>query len=301
MRPGAAATAVDGLKLHRRVMRLDGRDYTVLSPRPGTRARFATNFFHQTWHILSDRAGAGLLARLLWGLSYERHPDTLIVIDRPFLDPTPFEGEAADPVVLVPRGLTPLSEAAARALRRALPLRSAPDGTVRWRTPGLDLALADVEGWSTKVRDDYRRGRDFAGLVTRRGGLVMLAAAPAELRCWAVDSARLGHDAGNDMDYTFLGEGCPAAGEVQIFGRYRAMVSSAVAARREVLAEDTGRDLPQTVRERIWQRSAEVRRRSARPAAGRAVRSRGAASGGRQRWVSRTRVAVAEPTRRVTR
>ncbi|MFC8448907.1 hypothetical protein [Kitasatospora sp. NPDC057223] len=250
-------------------MRLDGRDYTVLSPRPGTRARFATNFFHQTWHVLSDRAGAGLLARLLWGLSYERHPNTLIVIDRPFLDPTPFEGEAADPVVLVPRDLTPLSEAAARALRRALPLRPAPDGTVRWRTPGLDLALADIEGWHEKVREDYRRQRDFAGLVTRRGGLIMIAAPPAELRCWAVDAARLGEGTRYDSDYTYLGEGCPAEGEIQIFGRYRAMVSSAVVARREVLSEDTGEDLPQTVRERIWRRSAEVRRRTARPAAAR--------------------------------
>ncbi|MER8187864.1 hypothetical protein [Kitasatospora sp. NPDC094015] len=243
--------------------RLDGRPYTVLGLRPGTAARFATNHYHQTWHVLSDPSGARLLARLLWGLSYQRHPGTLVVIDRPFLDPTPFEGEPSDPVVLVPRDLTPLDEGAARALRRALPLGTAPDGTVRWRTGGLDRALADPEGWREQVRRAYRDGGDFRHLVTRRGGLVMVSAAPWQLREWAVDTAGLGGRGPYDSGHTFLGEGCVAPGEVQTFRRYRAMVSSAVVARREVLAEDTGLDLPQSVRERIWRRSAEVRRRTA--------------------------------------
>ncbi|MEV4615893.1 hypothetical protein AB0K43_25370 [Kitasatospora sp. NPDC049258] len=249
------------------MLRLDGRPYTVLGLRPGTAARFATNHFHRTWHILSDPPGAQLLARLLWGLSYERHPGTLVVIDRPFLDPTPFEGEPSDPVVLVPRDLTPLGEGAARALRRALPLGPAPDGTVRWRTTGLDRALAEAEGWGRRVRQEQRRGGDFRSLVTRRGGLVTVSAAPWQLREWAVDTARLGERGPDEMDYTYLGEGCFAPGEVQTFRRYRAMVSSAVVARREVLAADSGRDLPQSVRERIWRRSAEVRRRTA-PAPG---------------------------------
>ncbi|MFJ1702585.1 hypothetical protein [Kitasatospora sp. NPDC088346] len=78
-----------------------------------------------------------------------------------------------------------------------------------------------------------------------------------------MDTARLGERGPYDSDHTFLGDGCFAPGEVQTFGRYRAMVSSAVVARREVLAEDTAADLPQAVRERIWRRSAEVRRRTA--------------------------------------
>ncbi|WP_407915255.1 hypothetical protein [Kitasatospora sp. NE20-6] len=245
-------------------MRLDGREYTVLGLRPGTAAGFATNHYHQTWHILSDRHGARLLARLLWGLSYARRPGTLIVIDRPFLDPTPFEGEVSDPVVLVPRHLTPLDEGAARALRRSLPLRTPPDGTVRWRTFGLDQALADHDGWRGTVRDEYLHGGDFRSEVARRGGLVMASASPWELRDWAVSSARLGEHGPYGSDHTFLGEDCVGSGEVQMFRQYRAMVSSAVVARREVLAEDGGLDLPQTVRERIWHRSAEVRRRTAR-------------------------------------
>ena len=45
-RPGNAADTGARLKLHRRRMRLDGREYTVLGLRPGSPARFATNL-HQ--------------------------------------------------------------------------------------------------------------------------------------------------------------------------------------------------------------------------------------------------------------
>lgn len=234
----------------------------MLGLRPGTAAGFATNHHHQVWHVLSDRHGARLLARLLWGLSYARRPGTLVVIDRPFLDPTPFEGEASDPVALVPRRLTPLDEGAARALRRALPLRTAPDGTVRWRTYGLDRALADPGGRRESLREEYLRGGGLRSDVTRRGGLIVLSASPEELRDWAVECARLGEDTRYESDHTYLGEDCVGPGEVQTFRRYRAMVSSAVVARREVLAEATGPDLPQALRERIWRRSAEVRERT---------------------------------------
>jgi hypothetical protein len=55
----------DRLKLHRHELRLDGRDYTVITLRRGMDCRFSTNNFHQTWHILSDWRGARLLGRLL--------------------------------------------------------------------------------------------------------------------------------------------------------------------------------------------------------------------------------------------
>ncbi|GAA1226539.1 hypothetical protein GCM10009665_16340 [Kitasatospora nipponensis] len=298
-RPGSAgpAGAVDGLKLHRHRLRLDGRDRTVLSLRPGSTARFATNHFHGTWHLLSDPAGARLLARLLWGLSYERHPDTLIVIDRPFLDPTPFEGEPSAPFVLAPRDLTPLGDGAARALRRALPLAGPPAGTVRWRTPGLDLALTDPARWAEQVERESRRHADPRAVVTRRSGLLVFAAPPAGLRRWAVGVAGL-DTTRRPMDYTYLTDPAwHADGEVQVFRDYRAMVSSAVTARQEILAErEQEREqqpplppVPQwtgpgsstatattattagstgsggSLEERIWRRSAEVRdRRAAR-------------------------------------
>jgi hypothetical protein len=60
--------------VHRHLVRLDGREYTVITPRPGTGVSFSTNRYHGTWHVLSCLRGARLLARLLWGLAYQRVP-----------------------------------------------------------------------------------------------------------------------------------------------------------------------------------------------------------------------------------
>jgi hypothetical protein len=128
----------DRLKLHRRLMRVDGRDYNVVSLRSGARARFSTNRCHETWHILSDVYGARLLGRLLWGLSFQRRTGTLVVIDVPHLDTNPFDAEASDPIALVPSHLTVMPKQAARSLRHRLATPSKPDGTVRWHTWGLD-------------------------------------------------------------------------------------------------------------------------------------------------------------------
>lgn len=57
-RPGSSRTAGPTLKLHRRVVRLRDRDQTVLTLRPVAQARFSINYFHDTWHVLSDGHGA---------------------------------------------------------------------------------------------------------------------------------------------------------------------------------------------------------------------------------------------------
>ncbi|MCM6776790.1 TfoX/Sxy family protein [Nocardia sp. CDC159] len=56
-RPAAAGIFGDGLELHRHVGRWSGRAHTVITLRPGTRARFSTNRFHDTWRVLSDEQG----------------------------------------------------------------------------------------------------------------------------------------------------------------------------------------------------------------------------------------------------
>jgi hypothetical protein len=142
-RPGAGEKITDGRRLHRHLLRLDRREYTVITPRPGTGVSFSTNRHHDTWHVLSDLRGARLLSRLLWGLAYQRVPGTLVLIGPPLLDPDPFDAEPADPIALVPATLTPLGAQAARQLRRRLPL-GMPAGAVRWQTPGLAAAVAAV-------------------------------------------------------------------------------------------------------------------------------------------------------------
>ena len=273
-RPEAAARIVDRLKLHRYRLWLDGRrPYTVVTLRPGADARFSTNFHHGTWHILSDWHGARLLGRLLWGLAYQRVPGTLLLIDRPFLDPNPFDGEPADPIALVPTLITPLTGKAARELRHQLPLRGPGEGTVRWHTHGLDAAVAARRAERDRPMGSWHppwiQPRGFQERMDRIGGLVTLSATPAVLREYAAYLYTLG-------DYHYRGMAYAEIdwpnGEVQIFRDYRRRVSAARVARREVLAELPYPLAPDSLNPLIWQRGTEVRhqrRRRASPSAAR--------------------------------
>jgi hypothetical protein len=77
------------MKLHEVEVRLArGATLRVLSLPPSTRARFSTNFFHETWHIITDREGARVLAELLWALSYHRTPSTVVLLHGEHLVPS---------------------------------------------------------------------------------------------------------------------------------------------------------------------------------------------------------------------
>jgi hypothetical protein len=265
-RPHAATRIADGLKLHRRELRLDGRQYTVVTLRPGTDARFSTNFYHGTWHILSDWHGARLLGHLLWGLAFQRRPGTLVLMDRPFLDPNPFDAEPADPIALVPALITPLTARAARELRRRLPLSGPNDGTVRWRTFGLAPAVAARRAAYDRPvsaeRPSWIPPIGFQERMDRVGGLVTLAAVPSVLRDSAVYLYMLGDYSYEGMAYAEIDW---PNGEVQVFRDYRRRVSAARLARSEILAE-LGAPVPRdTLNPLIWSRGALVRERTARP------------------------------------
>lgn len=254
-RPATARAVTNSLKLHRHLVRLPGRAYTVITLRPGTRVRFSTNRFHGTWHVLSDDHGARLLARLLWGLSYQARPGTIVLIDRRFLAPTPFDADPADPMVLVPGWCTAFDDRAAGRLKSRFPLPG-PEGTVRWRTVGLDRTL------EPQVLDDWwahYRYREERGSISRRRGLLVLApSTPDESRAWALRTARL--DATNRFgtDYAYLGPWDGGHdGEVQIFRRFRPMVSVASQARAQVLSRSDAPTDPDYVRWAVW-REAEV-------------------------------------------
>ncbi|MBF6345712.1 hypothetical protein [Nocardia cyriacigeorgica] len=260
--PRRAAATDPMLKLHRRAMVLDGRAYTVLSLRPGTDFRFATNRFHETWHILSDWRGARVLARLLWGLSYQRRPGVLVLIDPAHLDPDPFDAVPSDPIVLMPSELTVLTRQAAAQLRRRLPLRDRSHGTVRWQSFGLDAAVAELAEWRRRWRelgdDRYLPPATGWERVERIGGLIVFAGSTARLREWAVSVATLGDYGADDMDYTFLDEN--RDGEVQIFRQYRRRVDAAQRARAEITAAVGHLADPADVQRLIWNRAAAIRR-----------------------------------------
>jgi hypothetical protein len=281
-RPASARDAGDRMKLHRRLVRLDGREHTVITLRPGARARYSTNYHHQTWHVLSDQHGAAVLARLLWGLSYQRRPGTLVLIDRPSLDPNPFDATPADPIVLISTPLTNLTSGLARSLPRMLPLTSPPEGTVRWHTPGLDPAVATSRARSAAIaRREYDWNQPAwqppvrAGLarVERIGGVLALIAPPERLRTWAVNAAQLGDWWHDGTDYTELdstGVGPRRRdGEIQIFRDYHRRVRTARVARREILAGQPRQLSPADVNPLIWNHLDAVRARNtpARPPA----------------------------------
>ncbi|GAB3897619.1 hypothetical protein GCM10027612_54270 [Microbispora bryophytorum subsp. camponoti] len=159
---------------------------------------------------------------MLWGLSFQRLPGTVIVIDRPHLDPNPFDAEPADPIVLVPAHLTTLTAQAIRRLRRRVAEPS--QGTVRWQTWGLDAELA-------RMRERVRECREFR----RWPG-------------WEPPAA----DASNSPL-------CWGDGEVQIFSGYRRRVAVAGISRREVLADVPEGSAPADVHPRIWCHNGTVR------------------------------------------
>lgn len=261
-RPATARAIADGLKLHRRVLRVAGREYTVIGLRPGTAVRFSANRFHDTWHILSDRRGAKLLARLMWGLSYQSRPGTLVLVDRPFLVPTPFEADPADPFVIVPGWHTALDRRAARALAARLPLRSVPDGTVRWRTHGLDAARADRRSFWERHPHYPPFGPDRGRVARLPGGLIAVVAhRPDQLRRWAVSIDGMCVANARGMDYCYLGPweyGYP--GEVQIFRTFHRDVGIARRARAAVLARPHLPPDPLERQVRIWRQCGAIKR-----------------------------------------
>lgn len=257
-RPDTARSVADGLKLHRHPMRGHDRVRTVITLRPGTRVRFSTNRFHDTWHVLSDDHGARLLARLLWGLAYQARPGTVILIDRPFLRPTPFDADPADPIVLVPGWCTTFDDRAARTFTRRLHLAN-PAGTVRWQTFGLDRTMspARLDAWW----NNHRGRPDGSGRIARRAGLlVMTADTPDDARAWALQAARLNTANPYGTDYTYLGPWDRGySGEIQIFRRFGPMVNIATRARAQVLSDTGAPADPDELRAAVWDEAETIR------------------------------------------
>jgi hypothetical protein len=235
----------------------------VVTLRSATRVRFSTNFFHNTWHILSDRTGALLLGRLFWGLAFQR-PGTIVFLDGEHLVPTPFEGDPAAPIALVPGGVTGIDEKRMRALRRGVHgLERSPFArrTIRWDTRGLAAAI-DEDDWRARPHHDLERDRLRERMI-RLAGVVCYVAPPSILRVQATAVYRM-RDA-RAMSYQFLAwggarRGCHADGEVQVFSDFRGMCSAARVARREVVGASSTH-LTEAEREHVYRRAEAAQER----------------------------------------
>ena len=262
-------TTATALKVHLRVLEIHRTTLRGVMLRPQTPARFSTNHFHDTWHILAGSDGAALFGRLLWGLAFQRHPGTLLLIGDPHLVPTPFEADPPDPILVIPDGLTSVDDDALRALK--LRLRRAPGApkTIRWHTFNMPAAL-EREG---ERREWLRRGlraglpRDRVPRVgiaqrsrermARRAGFVCFTAPPAILREHALGIYEMHTWQGRwGMYHPIAEHGAHQTwgfdGEFQLIPGFADGVSAARVARREVLDRDSGPLATHDEREAIY-------------------------------------------------
>ncbi len=239
------------LKVHRRSVRLDRVDYTILSPRPTEQARFATNSFHETWHIITSERGAALLARLCWAMAFQRRERTIVLIDLPLIVPTPFDADQSSPIVVANSDLGGFSRAAVEELRALLPLSAASDGTVVLQTRGLDQALENTTAFRGREQEVQSQNE----LQQRRwidgsNGLVIIAAPPPVLRTWGVDLSDVGTGSHEGARWEHLDY--PAkVGEVQVLRSFDTMLAAARAARARAFPEAANRRLTEDERSQI--------------------------------------------------
>lgn len=197
----------------------------------------STNWFHETWHIVTSPDRVRALRTLLWALATDRHPDTAIVLAGSALARTPFDAAPSKPVVLACADRAHLSADDVRRLLDAVRSTSS-DATVKLARSSLARAC--------ERRDDLLRTLRWSSddedlKVTERGGAILFAGTSAILRRAALTLSILEKPLGpRDSDQEFLGPGWPPPGEVQVFGDYRRMLQDALAARRAVLGDRAG-------------------------------------------------------------
>lgn len=245
------------MKLNLRVVPTRWGEYRVLSLRSGTDVRYSTNYYHECWHLVSDTRGSQMLGRLLWGLSYQRAPGTVVLLSGEQLAPTPFNGERSDPILLAVEGTAPIKAEALKELRRKIEGRRS-DTTVRWRTHGLDESLK-IDAAEESRNEDARVRRHNEEYYSERGGERSKAALRARERtrriggviCYTAPPAILRRRARevyylktypfttDGMEWCYLNGNLwmkASEGEVQLFGAYDVRVWAAQMARRDVLA-----------------------------------------------------------------
>jgi hypothetical protein len=238
--------------VHRRAVRLDGSEYTILSPRPTEGARFATNSFHETWHVITTKEGAALLARLCWAMAYQRRERTIVLIDSPLVVPTPFDADQSSPIVVVNNDLGAFSRTAVKELRAQVPLSTASDGTVVLQTRGLDQALENPTEFRDRNLEAQRENQhQQRRWIDGSNGLVIIAAPPPVLRTWGVDLSDLGAWSHEGVSWQYLDY--PAkVGEVQVLDDFDTMLSAAQAARTRAFPDAANRRLTEDERSKIW-------------------------------------------------
>jgi hypothetical protein len=142
----------DAMKLHLRVLKIEGKDIHIVTLRPETKAVFWVEYRHPIWRMYIEQDEGNLLARLLWGLSYQKHPNTMILLDRLHIqDMSPdVPPVTSPPLLILPTNLTSVNNSILSELK-AKNIQNSPTKTIRWHTFGLDKSLDE----NAKVEEIY--------------------------------------------------------------------------------------------------------------------------------------------------
>lgn len=258
-----AATAQRALKMHLHLLRSSRAEYRVLTLRPGIDVQYASNYFHATWHFLTDHIGASVLARLWWALSFDRNPNVLVVIDGAHVVCNPFDDEPCKMLVFCNGDRMFVDDDVLRLVARERRAGTPSVKTVSLRTHGMalveraaqvELAGSDKRPWNRRMgRGPYHRDERklwMREIVEARAGAVVYRAPAEVLRVQALRIAQMSNSArlpingavGGRTNHEYLAAGRglrQPLGEVQIYTGFRDMVSAAARASQSVERTDT--------------------------------------------------------------
>jgi hypothetical protein len=244
------------IKLHRRDLRLDGQVHTILSLRPSDPYRFATNFFHETWHLLSDQSGGRLIGRMCWSMAFQRKPNTILLIDYPNLVTNPFDADPSNPIVIANSDLGTPSRQVLSDLQKKLPFRSRSEGTVQLSSFGLDTYTDNPRAYFDEHGAIWAPWRKNVVQVDRINGVIMLSATAANLKIIGIDLASIGNQYFFGQDSSYLDQE-ESSGEVQIFRDFTMLVSLALVARTELFPGRSSTELSPAEKQAVYDRIAD--------------------------------------------
>jgi hypothetical protein len=202
--------------------------------------------------VLTDPAGAQLLARLMWAMAFQRKPRTILLVDGPMLVTNPFDADPSSPILIVNSDLGGPTRTGLDALESLLPLRAPSEGTVKLRIDGLARVL-NADRPSRWDRDVGRPAHQRRNWIDRVQNVLVFAAAGLELRNWAEDLPRTAdyvteNPAASGLDAEFPDH----AGEVQIFSDFTERVARAQQVRRQLYPGREHAELLDLERQAVW-------------------------------------------------
>ena len=246
----------DKMKVHLRVRQVGAHEVRIITLRPDLQVSISNNHFHGTWHIIGNERTARLLSRLLWGLSFQKTENTLILIDGSQLTPNPFDASPSLPFIIA---LGDTFTLRARELKQIRQWSSRgrlgpPDRTIRWHTFSLDdhfntlryqwdrsqETVNEAQYFSRYTAEDEQLRapptlQEVEGALFFRGNRMTLREA-AFTCCYMRQIAPHDLYAGSYeyLTYHLKSHGYDHYGEVQFVADYHQLLSAAKVAKREL-------------------------------------------------------------------